>query len=496
MTHHLPPRPPRRPRIVVVGDLILDRYTWGDVSRVSPEAPIPILAVDTDEVRPGGAASVASLLTHLEADVTLLGVIGEDAAGRTLTRILHEQEIHFETEWTVAGRPTTCKHRFVGRAAGRHPHQMLRVDQEVRSPLTSEIEARLLTAVQQILADTDVVLISDYAKGVCTPHLLAGMIEVCGRHETPILIDPARGADPQLYRGATLLTPNRLEAQMLSGKTIDDVDHALIVAENLRQKQNLAAVMVTLDRDGIALATAGDCRHIPTTPRDVYDITGAGDMVLAILGYATAAGWSLSESAAVANVAAGLEVERFGVEPVYWWEIDAELARDSATAFAVPSKVCSLDEAVRLAEAARRRQQRIVFTNGCFDLFHAGHLQTLEHAASRGDVLFVAVNSDASVRRLKGSGRPVICDSQRAQLLAALACIDHVLIFDDATPHRLLTAIRPDILVKGGTTGHIEGREVVEAYGGRVERTGTIPQLSTTELIALVKHNDVCGSPP
>ena len=516
------------PRLLVVGDAMLDRYTWGDAERVSPEAPVLVLRADECEVRLGGAASVAVLLRGLEASVTLAGVIGDDASGRTVQRLLDEAGIDATPVVVDPSRPTTTKERFLGRAANRHAHQILRVDTESRTPLDEALAARMAGEVAALipqLAATPhaAVLISDYAKGVCTTELISSVIAAGRTAGVPVLIDPARGADYVIYRGATLLKPNRLEAELALGHAIVSVDEALRAATTLRARCDCEAVVITLDREGLVLATAVGAEHFPITPRAVYDITGAGDMVLAMLGLGLAAGLPLSVATQLANVAAGLEVQQPGVTPISRAEVLRELerlsvaARMSSTSMAsggcqptgshlsasstlrltpdarhllreeAVAKLVTLDEAECLAAEYRRAGRTVVFTNGCFDLLHLGHVRCLEEARQFGDVLFVAINSDASVRQLKGTERPIIGEHDRARLLAALECVDHVLVFNDDTPHRLLHAIRPDVLVKGGTTPDIVGRDVVEAYGGSVLRTSEIGGLSTTTLLSRLR---------
>ena len=480
-----------RPRILVLGDLMLDRYLWGEAERVSPEAPVLVLREDLDEVRPGGAANVASFLRGLDAEVVLAGVIGDDADGRTLQRLMREQSIDTDRVLVDAERPTTSKQRIVGRAVHRQPHQIVRIDRESRSLLSAQSFDAVHRKVLAAIPDCDAVLVSDYGKGVCTPELLRSVIEACRHQQVPILIDPSRGGDYQRYARANIVTPNRVAAELVLGQTIQDPATAVASAHQFRGRFQLDAAILTLDRDGLAYATQDASGHVPCRERQVCDVTGAGDMVLAVMGLCVANHMPLVDSLNVANAAAGLEVERFGVEPVTRTEIDQEIERDLARPRGAESLASLL---VRVA-AYRSAGRSIVFTNGCFDLLHVGHVALLEEAARLGDVLIVAINSDASVRRLKGSERPIIGEHDRARMLAALACVDHVLMFDDDTPHRLLQALRPDVLVKGGTTGHIVGREVVEAYGGSIEQTQTIPGLSTTALVSLLQfHNSITSS--
>jgi len=468
------------PRLLVLGDLMLDRYLWGEAERVSPEAPVLVLREDFDEVRPGGAANVASFLRGLEAEVILAGVVGDDAEGRTVRRLMDDLSVDSSAVVTDSARPTTTKQRLVGRAAQRQPHQILRVDRESRTPLSSGAQQWLLDKSHAAMATCDAVLISDYAKGVCTPDLLQSIIAGAREQAIPVLIDPSRGGDYARYAHATVLTPNRVAAEQLLGKPLRDLEAIQNELSVLRERLDLDAAVLTLDRDGLAYATPNAVGVVPCRQRQVCDVTGAGDMVLALLGLCYAANVPLLNSLRMANMAAGLEVERFGVEPITRQEIERELA---ATSIDSHRAALTLEELLPVVAAHRRAGRTIVFTNGCFDLLHVGHVAMLQEAAEFGDVLVVAINSDASVRNLKGPERPIIVESDRARMLAALACVDHVLIFDDNTPHRLLHAIRPDVLVKGGTTGEIVGREIVEAYRGTIARTTVVSGYSTTQLM-------------
>jgi D-beta-D-heptose 7-phosphate kinase/D-beta-D-heptose 1-phosphate adenosyltransferase len=470
------------PRLLVLGDLILDRYTWGDAERVSPEAPVLVLRADEEEVRLGGAASVALLLRALEAEVVPAGVVGDDGHGRVLRKLLEETGVGQEMVLVDPCRPTTTKERFMGRAAQRHPQQILRVDREQRRPLPANLEEQLVVEIEEQLPTVHGLLISDYAKGTCTGRLLERAIAGAKRLSVPVFIDPGRSVDYERYRGATVLAPNRGEAETASGVPIRAAADALEAGAKLKDRLGVGAVLVKLDSDGMALIEGNAGRLFPTRARSVYDVTGAGDLVLAMIGLCRASGATWEETVALANVAAGLEVEKLGVAPVTRAEIRAELGR------AVPPcvhKVVTLPELVLVVENYRRLGKTVVFTNGCFDLLHVGHATYLQEAARLGDVLIVAVNSDAGVRRLKGPGRPVIQEGDRAALLAALGCVHHVVIFDEDTPHELLRRLRPDILVKGGTyrLDQVVGREIVESYGGKVCVVLQVPGVSTTGLI-------------
>lgn len=491
-----------RPRVLVVGDLILDRYTFGNAERVSQEAPVILLRADQREARLGGAANVSNMLRGLEAQVACAGVVGADGEGDLVRQLLGEAGVDVGCIVNDPSRPTTVKERFIGRAQGRHPHQILRVDSEVRDPISASLEQTLIEQLRGRLLDCDMVLISDYDKGVCTPILLRAVIDAGRDAGVPVIVDPIRGHDYSRYRGATTMTPNRLEAEMATGLKINTADDALEAARRLRRELQLDLGIVTLDRDGMALIDAdGRGSIVPTRPRAVYDVTGAGDMALAMIGVALAAGVPAVDALRLANLAAGLEVEKVGVAVIPRAEVRQRLIEEQWTAErakpATPPhrsplrprhKIVTLDELVQLTAGHRAEGRRIVFTNGCFDLLHVGHTTYLAEAQALGDVLVVGVNSDASVRRLKGATRPVIGQNDRAAMLAALAVVDYVLIFDDDTPHEILRRLQPDVLVKGGTytPEQVVGHEVVTAYGGRVCVAGLVDGVSTTNILKSV----------
>ncbi len=472
-----------RPRLLVVGDLILDRYVWGDAERISQEAPVPLLRADSREHRLGGAASVATMLAALGADVRLVGGLGDDPEGILVRRLLDERGIDHSGVVDLDDRPTTLKERYIGRAQDRHPQQMIRVDYEVRAPIPAPAEATILDGLADAIRRVDVVLISDYDKGVCTPSLLRALIDACRVAGVKVVADPIRSSDYARYRGVNCMTPNRLEAQLATGMTIRCPDDALSLGRRLVETLGMDAALVTLDRDGMALSRSdGRAELIPTRPRQVYDITGAGDMVLAIVGLCLASGADYDEAAALGNVAGGLEVEKIGVALLSREEILRDLMEHQHGG---PSKV--YDRKTLLAEVAHRRSigQKVVFTNGCFDLLHVGHARLLRESAALGDFLVVGLNADESVRRLKGPDRPRNPESARAELLAALGAVDAVTIFEEDTPLDLIDAIRPDVLVKGGDyrPEEVVGRDVVEASGGRLVLVPLVEGYSTTNLL-------------
>ena len=333
-----------------------------------------------------------------------------------------------------------------------------------------------------MLVRCDIVLVSDYGKGVCTPGLLRHVFERAGRHGRRVIVDPARGGDYSRYSGCSCLTPNRVETALATGRIVENASQALDAGEQLRRQLDLEAVVVKLDHEGMALCHRdGRAQVFPTRERQVYDVTGAGDMVLSVIGLSLAAGADYPEAITLANAAAGLEVERLGVVTVSREELATELG-----ALSLPSPRKQLSVAELLAELDRRRKrgQRVVFTNGCFDILHAGHVHCLQQARALGDFLVVGLNSDASVSRLKGPGMPLHHSAERASVLAALACVDAVTVFDEDTPLRLIEAVRPDLLVKGSDYSQLQvsGREFVEAAGGRMVFIPLVEGLSSTRL--------------
>lgn len=472
-----------RPRVLVLGDLILDRYTWGNAERVSQEAPVILLRADKREARLGGAANVCNMLRGLEAEVTCAGVVGVDDDGRQTRRMLRELGVDDSLVLFDEARPTTVKERFIGRAQGRHPHQILRVDNEVRDPLRSDLAYELETRLLSQLDRFDVVLISDYDKGVCLPRLLRTVIDSCRSAGKSVVVDPIRSHDYSRYRGATTMTPNRLEAEMATGIKIETGDDAQRAAWKLCRELKLDLGIVTLDRDGMALVHPDGHGDIyPTKARAVYDITGAGDMVLAMIGVCLGAGLNPADAIRLGNIAGGLEVEKVGCAAIPRTEIMGRLLAERAVGV---GKLVDVEQLTAFLDSHRAAGEKIVFTNGCFDLLHVGHVTYLQEAAAMGDVLIVAVNSDASVRKLKGPSRPVIGEHDRASMLGALACVSYVVVFDEDTPRELLKRLRPDVLVKGGTykPEEVVGHEIVRSYGGTIALCGVVDGISTSGIV-------------
>lgn len=477
------------PKILVLGDLILDRYIWGNAERISQEAPVILLREDTQEVRMGGAGNVANMLIGLEVDVTMAGVVGNDPDGAEVRQSLMERGVDCSAIVTDSSRPTTVKQRFIGRAQQRHPHQILRVDREVNTPLDKPTSETLLNSILSEISDYQAILVSDYAKGVCTPEVLSRVLEEAKQVGVPVIVDPCPGQDYQIYSGATAITPNRLETSRAVDFDVDTCEDAFRAGAQLCRDLNLEYVFVTLDSDGVALIQAdGFTELLPTRKREVYDITGAGDMVLATIGVGSAAGINPVDLARLANVAGGLEVEQIGVVTISREEMIADLLMGSRV---TSEKVLPLEELKRHVLARQKLGQKVVLTNGCFDVMHVGHVSYLEQAAAEGDCLIVAVNSDESVRTLeKGPDRPIFGQTHRASMLAALEGIDYVVIFEDSTPCELIRQLKPDLLVKGGTyeKEEIVGWDLVESYGGEVRPLGMTPGISTTQILGIIRN--------
>lgn len=477
-------------RALVVGDFMLDELVYGDAERLSADAPVPVLLVRRVERNPGGAASLALDLAAMQGSVAVFGVTGDDAEGRALREALRRTGV--ETDGLIADptRPTTLKRNLVGLAQQRHPQKMFRVDHESREPLGSDARRRLLAAFDAALASVDVVCIEDYDKGVCDEALCREVIRRAVASGVPVFVDPARIADYSKYAGATAITPNRNEAEFATGFPTDGAaspGQCVHLAHGLLGRLSCEAVVLTLDRQGaLLLERDAPPLSVPTLARQVYDVTGAGDMFLAALAAARANGCSWPDAVRFANAAAGLEVEVFGTQPIPLRRIHHELL---LRAGALVGKARSLEQ-VAVEVAARRDQgQTIVFTNGCFDVLHAGHVTLLDRAAEMGDFLIVGLNDDESVRRLKGEGRPVNGQDDRARVLGALAAVGAVVLFGEDTPMRLIETIRPDVLVKGADWGRdgVVGREFVESIGGRVELVDLVEGRSTTATLDRIR---------
>ncbi|MFI0473067.1 bifunctional D-glycero-beta-D-manno-heptose-7-phosphate kinase/D-glycero-beta-D-manno-heptose 1-phosphate adenylyltransferase HldE [Halomonas sp. HMF6819] len=466
-----------RARVLVVGDVMLDRYWHGSTSRISPEAPVPVVRVDGADDRPGGAANVALNVASLGAQVSLAGVVGRDEHATLLQNALTNAGVstHFQVSEAL---PTITKLRVMSRN-----QQLIRLDFEQTLAGTDTDE--LLTRVERALADADVMILSDYGKG--TLNQVEKLIQMANRLGKTVLIDP-KGVDFTKYRGASLITPNLGEFEAVAG--VCDSDEALErQGEALRAELELEALLITRSEKGMTLIRRDHAAlHLPTRAQEVFDVTGAGDTVIALLGLALAAGSELPDAMMLANLGAGLVVAKPGTATLSVEELSRAHYGDRPAEFGVTDKA-ALCDAVR---AAHGRGERVVMTNGCFDILHAGHVSYLEQAKRLGDRLIVAVNDDASIRRLKGEKRPINPLERRMQVLAGLGAVDWVVPFSDDTPQALIEDVLPDILVKGGDyrVDEIAGSQAVLANGGEVKVLGFEDGVSTSGMIDTILERE------
>ena len=456
-------------RVVVAGDVMLDQYLFGATSRISPEAPVPVVHVQKTDDRPGGAANVAVNLASLGTKTRLIGAVGNDAAADTLERLLTVHGIDCDFA-RVSDRPTITKTRVQSRG-----QQLIRLDQENATELRDNA---LVDALGKAVTGAGAVVLSDYGKGALTD--VGAMIAVCRKAGVPVLVDP-KGRDFEKYRGATLLTPNQGEFEAVAGHCATDAELAARGWQMVEELE-LTALLVTRSEKGMMLLETGnEPVFLSTQAREVFDVTGAGDTVIATLAGALASGQSLASASALANIAAGLVVRKIGVATVTPGEIQVALHQRGQGGRGLVSR----DELLVLVGEARARKERIVMTNGCFDILHAGHVAYLEEAKSLGDRLIVAVNDDDSVRRLKGESRPINALEDRMLVLAGLAAVDWVVSFADDTPAELIAAVLPDVLVKGGDyrPDEIAGGKEVLQNGGEVRVLNFRDGHSTSRII-------------
>jgi D-beta-D-heptose 7-phosphate kinase/D-beta-D-heptose 1-phosphate adenosyltransferase len=456
-------------RILVIGDVMLDRYWSGTAARISPEAPVPVVRVKSTEERVGGAGNVALNIAKLGGQVTLLGVVGNDAEGETIKQILEAQKVacDFVVEATIR---TICKLRIMA----QH-QQLIRVDFE--EPTLHFDHAALLTRLQQHLSEHDVIVFSDYGKGTLAD--VADYIQLAKNKGLTTLVDP-KGVDYQRYSHADILTPNLTELHAVIGVCYDE-PALLAKARHLLHQHHIPTLLLTRGEAGMTLIQAEQAHSLPAEAKDVFDVTGAGDTVIAVMALSVAIGKPLTEAMYLANLAAGIVVGKLGTSTVSMLELTRAMHGERDSAFGVVSE----EELVHLIAGARASDERVIMTNGCFDLLHAGHVTYLQQARALGDRLIVAVNSDNSVKRLKGESRPINGLQERMTVLSALACVDWVVAFEEDTPERLYCRLLPDVIVKGGdyTTDQVAGAECVIKAGGEVKILSFVDGQSTTRMI-------------
>ncbi len=465
-----------RVRVLVVGDLMLDRYILGEVDRISPEAPVPVLRHAQRYERAGGAANVAMNLAGLGCEAVLAGFWGDDTERRELEGFLTEAKV--DTVGVVTtGLPTISKTRIVGRT-----QQLLRLDIESRERPSAEDKARLLERVEALVPKVHAVVLSDYAKGALTREVCDRVIRAARYAGIPVLADP-KTPDLSKYSGATMVCPNLHELEIATGSAAQDLEGVLRAGEVQRREHDLRYLAVTLSERGIRLLSEAGEYHSPARAREVFDVSGAGDTVIATLAASLAAGLHVETAVELANLAAGIVVGKVGTAPIAHHELTALLTPSKGISDA--EKILDREQVAARVGEWRAAGETVVFTNGCFDLLHVGHVTLLEDCRRFGSKVVLGLNTDASVRRLKGPARPVVSEGDRARVMAALGAVDAVTLFDEDTPLELIRALAPNVLVKGGdyTVETVVGHEVVTAAGGRVEIVPTVEGFSTTGIV-------------
>jgi D-beta-D-heptose 7-phosphate kinase / D-beta-D-heptose 1-phosphate adenosyltransferase len=467
----------RKKRVLVLGDVMLDRYIWGNVERISPEAPVPVVHTAHTNQRPGGAANVAMNITGLGAQAMLFGFCGEDADSAALEACLREADVDAHMT-QVAGHPTTAKLRIL---SGRQ--QMLRLDTERVDGYPEAAFAALVASVMGNLDRADAVVLSDYAKGVLTAEVCRQVIHAARGRGIPVLVDPKQ-RNLERYRGATTICPNLGELAAATGVSMRETEALLAAGQELAAELDLDYLTATMSDKGIAVLRPERMFIAPAQARQVFDVSGAGDTVIATLALSLAGALDIETAVELANVAAGIVVGKVGTVPVTRDELLTSLSPEIG--LHAQEKVLTLGQMKVRAAAWRSAGQKIVFTNGCFDLLHIGHITLLEDARRAGDRLVVGINSDASVRGLKGASRPIVGERERGRILAALAAVDAVVVFSEPTPMELILALRPDVIVKGGDYDEstVVGAKEVRSWGGSVKIVPTVEGFSTTKLIA------------
>ena len=469
-------------RVLVAGDFMLDEYLWGKVERVSPEAPVAVVEVERETRTLGGAGNVVNNLVALGAQVEVLGLVGDDNPGHLLTQEMVRLGVAVDGLFTDPSRRTSRKTRVIGAS-----QQVVRIDRESRTPAPPAFETAAREFLSARLPGLHALVLSDYAKGVLTPAVLKELIAQGRSRGYPVVVDP-KGADYSLYAGATVITPNRKEAELAVGYSLarrEDLERA---GASLREGLALDYLLITLGAEGMLLFAGGaPPLSIPTRAREVFDVSGAGDTVAALMALGLAQWGDPVLAATLANVGAGVVVGKVGTAPVYRAELARELGREGTR---LEEKIRTPAELKLLTSQLQTQGKKVVFTNGCFDLLHAGHIKFLEEARRLGDALVVAVDSDASVRQVKGEGRPIIGEDQRVRILAALAAVDYVTVFTSDQLPELLAGLRPDILTKGSNypEAQVAGREIVASYGGQVVLLPVTEPVSVSDLIQRIKN--------
>ncbi len=471
----------KQPSILVVGDLMIDHYLWGSCERISPEAPVQVVDIQKETTVLGGAGNVVNNLVSLDANVYVASVIGDDENGLELLEMLREIDVDISNIITEENRKTSKKSRVVA-----SNQQIIRYDKESKEDISVTSAVSLARMIEKEIEKFDAVILSDYGKGVLTERFTQNIIEIANQKGKKVFVDP-KGSDYSKYKGAYTLTPNKKEASLATKIEIDDDEKLKEALYQLKKRCDLNLALITLSEDGIAVFDE-EVRRFPTVAKEVYDVTGAGDTVIASLAFAMSSGKNIDEACIFANLAAGVVVGKIGSATVTMDEIEEyESSLHKSTS---ESHIKTFEEIARLVERYKKEGKKIVFTNGCFDILHVGHVKYLQEAKSFGDVLIVGLNSDASVSRLKGPTRPVNPVEDRAYLLAALEAVDFVVPFEDDTPYELIKTVAPDVLVKGGD---YKGKEVVGTeFAKELRLVDFVAGKSTTKTIEKIQGNVTC----
>ena len=471
-----------RCNILVVGDLMVDEYLWGDVERISPEAPVQVVTIKDEDFSLGGSGNVVNNVVALGAKVSAVGVIGTGTDGQLLLNKLNELGVDIAGIFQDSNRPTTRKTRII--ASNQH---VLRIDRETKESISEPAFEAIAKYLEDKIPDVDVVLISDYGKGLITEALMARLIAAAQKHKKITIADP-KGLDFSKYSGVSLITPNKKEAALASGIEVVDEKTLIEAGNKILQRVGIDKLLITCGKDGMVLFDRNKAPYkIRAETRQVYDVSGAGDTVLAVLGLAVASGISFEDGAVLANTSAGIVVGKVGTATVSRQELSSALKHDD-----ISLKHKDLSELPVLIQDMKKKGKRLVMTNGCFDLLHAGHIMLFSASKKLGDVLIVAIDDDDSVRSLKGKGRPVISARERVRVISALDSVDYVVVFSSQELSKLIEIIRPDVLTKGSnyTSEEVFGRELVEQLGGRVVLIPVTEKISSTRIINNIRNSE------
>jgi len=470
--------------LLVIGDLMIDEYVWGKVDRISPEAPVQVVAVKNQDYTLGGSGNVVNNLMALGARVSVLGVIGKGSDGKRLLNKLNALGADTRGIIQESGRHTTKKTRVIA-----EHQQVLRIDRETRKEISAQTFKSIIKHAEKIIPDVDVILISDYGKGLINRAMIKSLVQIAKKHNKTTIADP-KGLDFTKYAGVNLLTPNKKEASLASGMEITDPRTLAAAGQVLLDKSGIEKLLITCGKEGMILfAKDGKPSKTATKAREVYDVSGAGDTVLAVLGLGIAASLPFKTAVSLANTAAGIVVGKVGTAAVTQKELLQALKQTAAET--VP-KHKTLKELSELCRKLQKDRKKIVLTNGCFDLLHVGHIKLFAASKNLGDVLIVAIDDDDSVRSLKGPDRPVISATERVRILSALDSVDYMVVFANSELDKIIAHIRPDILTKGSNydSEEVLGRDIVESYGGRVELIAITEEISSTQIINTIKKSD------